>query len=114
MDAIKGKMMDFYVCEKMQKLRDWLDDQQIPWEDVSSDYKDMIPEPYNTWMCRTHFEYKDNFYSVIHGYGSYGGLSLLHVETLNHNLLEMMDGNHEPIGYLTAEEVKEYVLGTKE
>lgn len=107
-------MMEFYVCKEMQKLRDWLDSQKIPWEDVSSDYKDMAPVSYNIWMCRTHFEYKDNFYSVVHGYGSYGGIFMFHNETRGKDLLEMMIGNHEPIGYLTAEEVEEYVLGTKE
>lgn len=49
--------MEFYVCNEMQKLRDILDKNNIPWEDVS----DKGHGDYPFWMCRTHFEYKDYF-----------------------------------------------------
>ena len=90
--------------EEMVKLRQMLDDECITWEDASNlDYP----------MNRTHFRHRGCDWSVIHGYGSYGGYSLF---TDDEGLLEMMsdacnDGN--PIGWLTAEEVMEYVRGKK-
>lgn len=31
------------VCKEMQKLRDWLDENEICWEDVSEDFGKGIP-----------------------------------------------------------------------
>ena len=87
----------FYICDEMKKLREWLDKEGIKWEDATD--KDYC----FGWMARTHFTYKDNFVSVINGYGSYGGFSRF--EPHNKDLLEMMIGENEPIGYLTADQV---------
>lgn len=50
------------VCEEMQKLRDWLDENGINWEDNSEDLRrhmlnDFAPE-YEMWVVRTQFKIK--------------------------------------------------------
>ena len=32
-----------FVCKEMQKLRDWLDQHNIPWEDCSEDVRATVP-----------------------------------------------------------------------
>ena len=91
------------VCEEMQKLRDYLDSKKIEWIDKSDDWE-------MGWICRTHFDYKGNHWSVINGLGTYGGF--YHDEKHNAKLLELMvscvnDG--EPVGYLKAEDVINYM-----
>lgn len=98
--------MEFTVCEEMQKLRDKLDKNNIPWEDVSDD---MSRKGFDYWICRTHFKYKNYKWSVIHGYGTYGGIMPF---ATNHfgMLLEVMSNAvncGEPIGSCTADEVWE-------
>lgn len=90
--------------EEMNKLRKLLDDMGIEWQDMSTtlimdDLVKNLP-PIDLSMFRTHFSYNDVRISVICGYGSYGGKK---------GLLEMWDGNGEPEGYLTAEEVIERI-----
>ena len=41
------------VCEEMQKLRDWLDEEKIEWEDHSETFTD--DKEFNPWICRTWF-----------------------------------------------------------
>jgi len=94
------------ICEEMQKLRDWLDNNGIEWHDHSSN---AIPELF--WMCRTKFYIKGNEFSVINGIGSYGGKR--YASAKNHGLLELwINQKGEPQGYLTAdnviERIKEY------
>lgn len=85
--------------QEMIKLRQMLDDMGIKWEDVSSHYE--VKEiTIDLSIYRTHFEHKGRHISVIIGHGTYGG---------NEGLLEMWDGNGEPEGYLTAEEVIERI-----
>lgn len=51
------------------------------------------------------------WWSVIHGYGTYGGFSSIDADR---GLLEVMSdaiNNGEPIGWLTAERVMQYVKG---
>ena len=81
--------------QEMIKLRQMLDDMGVEWEDVSSLYK--FEE---IFIYRTHFEHKGRHISVIIGLETYGG---------DEGLLEMWDGNGEPEGYLTAEEVIERI-----
>jgi len=88
----------FYVCEEMQKLRDGLDERKIPWKDLTD--KDAL------WICRTHFWIKGDRWSVVHGYGSYGGFSIFEKDK---QLLECMYGGNEPDGWLTADEVLKMV-----
>ena len=85
---------------EMKKLRALLDAENIEWED-KSDYG-IYP------ICRTHFSYNGQRWSVIHGYGTYGGYSSF---STDRGLLEAYNFNDEPIGYLTAEEVMHYVKG---
>lgn len=90
------------VCKEMQKLRDWLDQHNIPWEDCSEDVRTTVP----FYICRTHFRVDNHLVSVINGCGTYGGYSVF--EHSNKGLLEVMSGmlnDGEPIGFLTANEL---------
>ena len=92
-------MMKLAVCEEMKKLRKWLDENNIEWKDLSTNM------PFNN-ICRTHFTVNGYFFSVIHGYGSYGGWDSFYRDQ---GLLECMIGNHEPVGWLTAEDIVEQI-----
>ena len=101
------------VCEEMQKLRDYLDAHEIEWEDVSEDFTKGIDVelPVEFWICRTHFDFCGNRYSVINGVGTFGGIYVGSGENLW--LLELMSdavNKGEPMGYLTAEEIIESYL----
>ena len=95
------------ICKEMQKLRDWLDENNIPWMDQSEDYHIDLGDLGKMWMCRTKFEIGGVLCSVINGYGSYGGFNSF--EKDNQGLLEIWadqkinDGS--PEGYLTADEI---------
>lgn len=94
------------MTREMELFRKMLDDNGIEWHDAS----DMGKYP----ITRTHFNYRGNDWSVIHGYCSYGGYS--HFEK-DSGLLELMSGavnDGDPIGYLTAKEAFDYVRGNKE
>ena len=99
------KMGEKNMCKEMTKLREALTANDIIWTDASDE--GLLP------ITRTHFEYKDYKWSVIHGFGTYGGWSHLEPDA---GLLEIMsnavdDGN--PMGWLTAEEVMDLVLGQR-
>ena len=87
--------------EEMRKFRKMLDAEHIRWEDKS----DFGIYP----ICRTHFTYNGQRWSVIHGVGSYGGVDLL--TGADRGLLEAYNFCDEPVGYLTAEEAMQYVKG---
>ena len=68
------------------------------------------------WICRTHFEYKGIKFSVINGFGTYGGWYGANpgmTEDKNMGLLELMIEDNEPVGWLKAENIME-ILGEKE
>lgn len=91
------------MCEEMLKLRKWLDDNQIEWNDHSwhmARYKDY-------YIDRTHFNFRSHFFSVINGMGTYGGM--VSYGCKNQGLLEVMIDGNEPIGNLTADEVIEEI-----
>lgn len=93
------------MTKEMEKLRELLDAEHITWNDASRE-GEMCP------MCRTHFRYRGYKWSVIHGYGSYGGYSII---TADEGLLELMSeavNGGDPVGWLTANQVMEYVKGT--
>ena len=96
--TMNRNITNFYVCEEMQKLRDGLDERKIPWKDLT--------DQDNLWICRTHFLIKGDRWSVIHGYGSFGGFNSFEEDK---QLLECMCGENEPIGWLTADEVLKMV-----
>lgn len=90
------------ICEEMQILRDWLDKNNIEWEDASEDFDE--DKEYSFWMCRTWFRINGKRISVINGYGSYGGVNVLGGE--NEGLLEAMGLiGDDVIGHMTAGEV---------
>ena len=89
------------VVPEMQKLRKWIDEKKIEWEDKSQMFPDTS---YDLWICRTHFFYNKEFISVINGFGTYGGYLF---DESNKNLLEIMkdDIDGQVRGYLTADDV---------
>ena len=89
---------EIFICDEMKKLRDALDKVGIPWEDWSRG------NPYP--VCCTKFRIGRTRYSVINGYGSYGGY--WERSKLNKGLLEVMRNNKAPKGWLTAAQVLEY------
>ena len=90
------------MTREMKKLRDMLTKSDIYWwDDSDRGYLD---------IDRTKFVYNDIQYSVIHGHGTFGGYNLFDKDE---GLLEMMAGNNEPIGYLTALDVMSYVTGLR-
>lgn len=93
------------ICEEMKKLRELLDYNKIRWIDQSEDFSS-INKAYDFFICRTHFEIKGIFFSVINGMGTYGGYSDI-IKKDNKGLLELQVDNDDVIGYLTADEVME-------
>lgn len=90
----------FYVCAEMKKLREGLTKRGIEWKDMTQ-YGP--PGHEELWICRTTFEYHGKTWSVLHGFGTYGGFShYIHDDCK----LELMVGLYSgPIGRLTAEKV---------
>ena len=86
--------MAITMCTEMKRLRKMLDERKIEWYDDST-YSATF------WMIRTKFEYKGYDFSVINGYGSYGG----YYNGKNEGKLELMIDACEPIGHLTAKQV---------
>ena len=102
------------ICEEMQKLRQMLDEKNIPWHDASEVMSEDKEWP--MWICRTHFEYKGLKISVANGFGTYGGWFGANpgtTEEENMGLLEIMIEDNEPVGWLKAEDIME-ILGEKE
>ena len=102
------------ICEEMQKLRQMLDEKNIPWHDASEVMSEDKEWP--MWICRTHFEYKGLKISVVNGFGTYGGWFGANpgtTEEENMGLLEIMIEDNEPVGWLKAEDIME-ILGEKE
>lgn len=95
------------MTHEMKLFREMLDIENIEWHDASS-------QSFELPMDRTHFEHRGYFWSVVHGFGSYGGPSFLYDDK---GLLELMSdavNEGEPIGFLTAEEAMQYVRGGHE
>lgn len=103
------------VCEQMQQLRNLLDEKNIPWEDHSED--ETRDKDWPMWFCRTWFEYKGIKWSVINGFGTYGGWFGANPgasEEENLGLLELWNHESDPKGYLTADDVmKEIESGNR-
>ena len=95
------------IVPQMQKLRDMLDERSVDWQDVSDTIND------DDFICRTWFEVNGNKVSVINGFGTYGGYFGANINAdrrdENLGLLECMISGHEPVGWLTAEEVLKYI-----
>ena len=84
-------------CHEMKKLKKWLDENNIAYE-----CKDAERSPYA--MARVHFYIGEKHFSCIHGYGSYGGETVI---SSDEGLLELyqLNGESDPIGFLTVEDV---------
>ena len=111
------------MCCEMKKLRKLLTERGISWKDASSTSTDEairhniaigIDKAYaDSTMYRTHFETGGYKYSVIYGYGSYGGYDPCN--GADDGLLECMTGalnGGEPVGGMTAEDIMRVVDGT--
>lgn len=86
----------------MKKLRKWLNEQHIEWFD-DSDRPGVVRKKYE--ICRTKFEINGYGFSVIHGFGTYGGKRVYKDVYKDRGLLECSISENEPVGYLTAEDV---------
>ena len=80
------------VMNEMEKLRKLLDSMGIKWRDMSSIY----PQDKQCSIYRTKFTVNGVKYSVVYGALTYGG---------EYGMLEMMVGDAEPKGWLTAEDI---------
>lgn len=110
------------MCEEMKKLRAMLTARGIEWKDVSSIMPDEVIQRRielgidkylaDITMYRTHFETGGNKYSVIYGYGSYGGYNPFNGD--DPRLLECMTSalnGGEPVGGMTAYDVMDVIDG---
>ena len=93
------------ICEEMAKLRNWLDEQGIKWEDMSEDLLHGSPiEPdRESWVVRTRFIVNNKNSSVINGFCTYGGYMFNNED--NDGLLEEWGLFEHPTGNLTAEDI---------
>lgn len=111
------------MCEEMEKLREMLTERGIKWEDASSITPDEVIQRCiehgidkyhaDSTMYRTHFEAGGNKYSVVYGYGSYGGYDPFNGD--DPGLLECMTSTlngGEPVGGMTAGDVMDVIDGT--
>ena len=91
------------ICPEMLKLRERLDDMQIDWIDES----DPLTERTALEDCRifrTHFWYSSDKYSVVYGFGTYGGWNRF-TDGADPKLLELMINSEEPTGWRTADDI---------
>ena len=104
------------MCDEMKKLRKYLNDNKIKWRDFSrittqDEFNCAVaygidPQFADVTIYRTLFSLYDYNWSVISGYGSYGGFSPLNGK--DGGLLECMTGcinGGEPVGCLSAADV---------
>lgn len=89
------------MCDEMIALREYLDRHAIKWRDDSCEYDN------DFFIHRTKFTIGDHEFSVINGYGTYGGIVSFGCK--NNGLLELMIDRKEPLGCLTAKEVEGYI-----
>ena len=111
------------MCDEMKKLRSLLDAKGVKWTDLSEVMSESRIEAsmqcsnyefdrnmFDLTFYRTHFEVNNRKYSVIYGYGTYGGYDpVFHKDN---KLLELWEIDHgDPHGWLTAEEVIKECFG---
>ena len=91
------------MTEQMTRLRQMLKEKKIEFVDRSD------PEGSKIHIDRTHFiveGQKTHFFSVIHGFATYGGISLYGKD---YGLLEVQIDHKDPVGFKTAEDVMKMV-----
>ena len=88
----------FLPCEEMVKLRSYLDNHDIKWADASDET-----------ICRTKYWHNGILYSVINGYGTYGGIDGCDPKEVNQCLLECwsVPFGDDPAGWLKADDIIE-------
>ena len=94
------------MVSEMKKLRELLNNASIKWHDESEKSRNVF------FMDRTHFWYRNYKWSVINGYGSYGGYDPF--SNTNHGHLELMSNainGGEPVEIETAEEAFKIIIG---
>lgn len=93
------------ICGEMTKLRNWLDEQGIKWEDMSEDLLPDSPDELvsDSWIVRTSFIVNGKESSVINGFCTYGGY--IYNPEDNEGLLEEWGLYEHPVGNLTAEDI---------
>lgn len=86
----------FLPCEEMTKLRSYLDNHDIKWVDASDER-----------VCRTKYWHNGILYSVINGYGTYGGIDGCDPKEVNECFLECwsVPFGDEPAGWLKADDI---------
>lgn len=90
---------------EMKKFRFLLDQKKIQWIDAS-DPEDSGSRFLN--VDRTWLWYKGKRWSVVHGFGTYGGRSRTYKDE---GLLEVMGPfDEDPVGWLTAEQAIKHIM----
>ena len=92
------------MCPEMLKLREQLDKLNIDWADASdpvSEHRILLNSHH---IYRTHFDYKGDEYSVIYGFGTYGGWGRF-PDVGDPQLLELMINDDIPTGWPTADDI---------
>lgn len=96
------------MCNEMYRLRTKLSERGISWDDKSSVY---TASPIDVTIYRTHFTVEGYFFSVIYGYGTYGGVDVFgNDKGLLECMTEKVNGG-EPLGSLTADDVMRIIDG---
>ena len=108
------------VVQEMIELRKLLDEYKIEWHDASDPWEmrkimsDILGEGKDGGIDRTHFYHRGFKWSIVNGFGTYGGISFRH--GINQGKLELASNAvncGEPIGYLAAKDCIELVLHGK-
>lgn len=89
------------ICPEMLKLRDILDEMSIAWTDDSDP---LTPDTIECRIYRTTFYANSARYSVVYGFGTYGGWNRFS-EKADPQRLELMINSEEPTGWHTAEDI---------
>lgn len=103
------------LCEEMKKLRKLLTEKGIEWHDESSIYteefiggiKSTMPYFVDSSIYRTHFDIDGIHYSVINGFGTYGGFNPF--KHKNYGLLELRINEDEPTGWHSADDIMDMI-----
>lgn len=92
------------MCEEMLTLRELLDVLHIDWTDDSDPITADRIAFNHCYIYRTHFNYNGDDYSVIYGFGTYGGWGRW-LNKEDPKLLELMINNEAPTGCMTAADI---------
>lgn len=95
-----------FNCVELENLKKILDDKKIEWFDMS-EYNSI--DDVDLSIERIHIFQKNIHFSIVNGFGTYGGYRTF--DNKNLGLLELYGtGIDDPIGFLTAEEAFEKMI----